>query len=116
MQASFLNGSIEVPTDVKGRPFQAEYEQISKKKLPSGEIFQQIKNGNVYRATDGRSRRDEQSTNTIDKLTTSAVIHDPNKHEGYLLDIESKTVFVMPIPETSNNDSGKKSGRQSSHA
>ena len=115
MQASFLHGSISVPTGVKNRPFQAQYENTHTKKLPSGKISQQIKMGNVYRATDGRSRRDEQSREAIDKFITVVIIHNPSKHEGYLLDVESKTVFVMPIPETHNNSADNEPKEHLSH-
>lgn len=98
--ASFITGPFITPAGVKNRPFQAQYEHVALRRLPNGETSRRVKKGAIYRAADGRSRREEYAGDGAGKIIKTIIIHDPIRQEGYLLDPESKTFFTMPVPDS----------------
>jgi hypothetical protein len=100
MQGAFINGQFITPAGIQDRPFLAEYEQITLKKLPGGKTSQQIRRGAIYRAANGRSRREEYAMGEENVRARVVIIHDPIKQVGYLLDIDNKSVFTMPLPSS----------------
>jgi hypothetical protein len=99
---SSITGPFITPLGVKERPFQAHYEQVTIKDS-DGETFRHIKSGIVYRTSDGRSRKEEYANGGAQETISTIIIHDPTKQEGYLLDVETRTFFTMPLSNTSTS-------------
>jgi hypothetical protein len=104
MQGSYVSGPFITPAGIKDRPFQADYEQVTTKKTSNDNTSRHVKQGAIYRATNGRSRREEYAGGGTEKKPGTIIIHNPAKQEGYLLDVESKTFFTMPTPASESQD------------
>ncbi|HYG80767.1 MAG TPA: DUF4412 domain-containing protein [Pyrinomonadaceae bacterium] len=102
--ASIIIGPFIMPAGVKDRPFQGEFELVTRRRSAGGEVSRRVTRGAIYRDASGRSRREEYASGGAGKIIKAIIIHDPAKHEGYLLDPESKTFFTMPTQETTGRD------------
>lgn len=96
-EASFITGPFVTPAGVKDRPFQARFELVAVRRSAGGETSRRVTRGAIYRDAAGRGRREEYAGDGAGKVIKTIIIHDPVKHEGYLLDPESKTFFTMPM-------------------
>lgn len=100
MQSFYFNPPFTSPAGVKGKPFQAQYEQNQSQKLPGGQISHQAKTGMIYRAADGRSRRETFLEVSPNMIKSEAIIHNPLVQKVYFLDTESRSVITVPLGET----------------
>jgi hypothetical protein len=110
--ASIIIGPFVMPAGVEDRPFQAQFELVALRRSAGGETTRRVTRGAVYRAQNGRSRREVYAGDRAEKVIKTIIIHDPTKHEGYLLDPESKTFFRMPIGGTAESGEGGASGAE----
>lgn len=117
MQASYTIGPFLLPLGIKDRPFRAEFKQDRIEKISDSKISKQSRAGQIYRAFDGRTRIEEYRNDKEGKNLITAIIYNPSKLEGYLLDIENKAFFTVPLsssdsesslPIFEGNDIGKK--------
>ena len=83
---------------VKNRPYEARYEWIHSRKLPSGEILEQIEEGWLYRDSEGRERIEKRTADQFEPLE-STEIYDPVSERHSLL-IGSSQVFSFSSEES----------------
>lgn len=102
--ASFITGPFITPASVRDRPFQAQFELVALRKSADGETSRRVTRGAVYRDADGRSRREEYAGDGAGRTIKTIIVHDPTKHEGYILDPESQTFFKLPTPGTTGRE------------
>lgn len=90
----------------KNKAFQAQYEKVVVRKLPDGQISQQIKTGVIYRDAYGRTRREERSDSEVapSNFSHTIMMSDPTTQELCFLDVESKTVLRSPFSDDPQSD------------
>jgi hypothetical protein len=105
MQNVQFGSSIIIPGVTKGKPFEAEFEEIVSKKLPDGQNKQFIMRGKVYRDTEGRSCREIRREIAPGIKIDLAFIQDPIKKAFYILDRLKKTVAMKELSEADLTES-----------
>ncbi|HET9712519.1 MAG TPA: ankyrin repeat domain-containing protein [Pyrinomonadaceae bacterium] len=83
-----------------GRPFQARYEQICRKKTPEGQVLQETIVGAVFRDKDGRLRKELRLPDAPGEGITLALLADPLTESIYILDTQSRTFLRQGLPAT----------------
>ena|ERR1051325_10699080 len=86
---------------VKGRPFEAEYEQINVTKVMSGTPLRQVRTGTVHRDGEGRTRKLIRQEFVPEMFFISTVIFDPVGGFIYTLEEKTRTVSktsISPAP------------------
>lgn len=91
---------IITPTVTSGRPFQARYEQICRKKTPDGQVSEETIVGAVFRDKDGRLRKELRLPDAPRQGISLALVADPLKESLYILDTQSRTFLREKFPAT----------------
>lgn len=100
---------------VKGAPYSAEAVTESVQTLADGNRIVHKTTAQVYRDSEGRTRRD-QETAAIGPFATSgdtprlSFINDPTAHANYILDPRSKTARKLPVFEFKVRSNEKETG------
>lgn len=96
-------------TVIRGRPFQARYEQICRKTTPDGQVLQEMIVGAVFRDKDGRLRKELRLPVAPGEVITLTLLADPLKESLYILDTQSRTFLresFPAIPGDTKHESG----------
>jgi hypothetical protein len=100
---------------VKGAPFAADAVTTTTQALPNGTHINRTTTASLYRDSDGRTRREEQSpagTGTLSASTEASptvMIHDPVAEAVYMLNPQKKTAQKMTF--TPRHSASARAGR-----
>jgi hypothetical protein len=92
MQNINIGSLVRFSGVIKGRPFQAEFEQVILKKLPDGQTQHFTINGLILRDSEGRRRQEIRLISTPENTLSFTFILDPITKVIYVLDVINKTV------------------------
>jgi hypothetical protein len=105
---------------VKGAPFAADAVTTTMQALPNGTHINRTAGASLYRDSDGRTRREEQSLAGTGALSTSAqgrptvFIHDPVAQAAYVLNPTKKTAQKMAFTPHQRRGAGAGAGQEAS--
>lgn len=103
---------------VTGAPYSAVAVTESKETLADGNVIDRKVQSNVYRDSQGRTRRETTFTG-VGPLATSprsmVSIHDPVASTAFVLHADTKVAEQLPVPPAKANNSGNLQGRFEAH-
>jgi hypothetical protein len=101
-----FNRSVISPAETKGKPFQAQFEQVVSQKQSDGRTARRTMTGTISRDAEGR-RREESRVEVMPGLVANiAQIHNPTNNTYCVLDLESKTASRLVFPSGSKSLEG----------
>lgn len=97
MSAALLFDPFFIPLNTNGkRSFRAKYKHTIKRESLN-EPLNAVRAGVIYKKSDGRCRTEERDETGKNDETCVVIIYNPVKEQGFLIDMESRTAYVVPI-------------------